>query len=158
MRLRTVKLEIQQHVARAGPTTAAIKTKAKFLTRYVYGGPVSHALMSRTSQLTQEMCKTQHTLRHTRTMSTCQWPLYCVPYEDAGTMEPSNAVGDNNEEAEGCDATDGDGVVTKVPAPEQVPKTRTRVPTTRRCSVRLRRSAIATRTPNTGRRAKRTKK
>ncbi|CAA2956947.1 Hypothetical predicted protein [Olea europaea subsp. europaea] len=70
--------------------------------------------------------------------------------QDVGAKEPSNATGDDDEEVDGCDATDGDGVITEVPAPRPVPEARVGVPTTRQRSAWLRRLAIATRTPYTG--------
>ncbi|CAA2938503.1 Hypothetical predicted protein [Olea europaea subsp. europaea] len=70
--------------------------------------------------------------------------------QDVGATEPSNTAGDDDDEAEGYNVMDGDGVVTEVSAPGSVPKARAEVPTTRRCSALLRRSAVATRTPYTG--------
>ncbi|CAA2981199.1 Hypothetical predicted protein [Olea europaea subsp. europaea] len=74
-------------------------------------------------------------------------PAASEEVQDAGATEPSNDVGDDDEEANGCDVTDGDGVVTEVPALRPVPEARARVPTMRRRSARLRRPAVATRTP-----------
>ncbi|CAA3009542.1 Hypothetical predicted protein [Olea europaea subsp. europaea] len=128
----------------------------------------SHARTSRTSQSTQEICKTQHTLckprRSEPTSAHCERrsARYCILYEgffqlyltactltcvlywsDAGATEPLNDAGDDDEEADSCDATDGDGVVTEVLAPEPVPKARAGVLTTTRRSARLRRPVVA---------------
>ncbi|CAA2973241.1 Hypothetical predicted protein [Olea europaea subsp. europaea] len=64
--------------------------------------------------------------------------------QDAGATEPSNDAGDNDEEVDGYDAMDGDGVVTEVPAPGPVLEARAGVPTTRRCLARLHLLVIST--------------
>ncbi|CAA2987284.1 Hypothetical predicted protein [Olea europaea subsp. europaea] len=61
--------------------------------------------------------------------STCTL-TYVLYWSDAGATEPLNDAGDDDEEADDCDATDGDGVITEVPAPEPVLEARARVPTT----------------------------
>ncbi|CAA3009029.1 RING-H2 finger ATL39-like [Olea europaea subsp. europaea] len=80
--------------------------------------------------------------------------------KDVGATEPSNAVGDDDDEVEGYDVADGDGVVTEVSALGSVPKARARVPTMRRRSALLQRPAVATRTLYTGegRRERRSKR
>ncbi|CAA2970027.1 Hypothetical predicted protein [Olea europaea subsp. europaea] len=75
--------------------------------------------------------------------------------QDAGAAEPSNAVEDNDDDAEGCDVTECEGIVTEFAAPRPVLEPRIGVSTTRRRSTRLRRPTVATRTPYTGGRAKR---
>ncbi|CAA2968509.1 Hypothetical predicted protein [Olea europaea subsp. europaea] len=200
MRLRTVKLEIQQHVtsectslreflaalvARAGLTTAEPTTRVETeagisssLPEDIYGGPAEpypYELDIAIDTGNMQDIRSTHCAKPGRSEPASvrykrRSAKYCVLYEgyfqlyltactlayvlywsDAGATEPSNDAGDDDEEADGCDATDGDGVVTEVPAPGSIPEARARVPTMRRRSARLRRPTIATRTPNTGR-------
>ncbi|CAA3027573.1 Hypothetical predicted protein [Olea europaea subsp. europaea] len=156
MRLRTVKLEIQQHVtsectslreflatlaARAGPTTTEPATRVDMEVGFPGSLPEDAA----------HIAPSQDDLN---------LPVSAASEEvqNAGVTKPSNDAGDDDEEADGCDTTDGDGVVTELPAPGPVPEARARVPTMRRRSAQLRRPTIATKTPYTGERAKRTKK
>ncbi|CAA3031993.1 Hypothetical predicted protein [Olea europaea subsp. europaea] len=64
-------------------------------------------------------------------------------------MEPSHAAPINDAKFEGCDITDDDGNLTKVPVPATVVEPGHGFSTTRRCSAQLRRLAPITRTPYT---------
>ncbi|CAA3032537.1 Hypothetical predicted protein [Olea europaea subsp. europaea] len=159
MRLRTVKLEIQQHVtlectslreflatlvARACPTTAEPTTRAETeagisgsLPEDVYGGPAEPCPYE--SDIAIDTGNMQDAAHIAPTQDDLNLPVPTVSEEvqDAGATEPSNDVGDDDDEADGCDATDGDDVVTEVPALEPVLEARAEVPTTRQHSARL---------------------
>ncbi|XP_022844260.1 uncharacterized protein LOC111367544 isoform X1 [Olea europaea var. sylvestris] len=160
MRLWTVKLEIQQHVtsectslqeflgslvARAGPTTAEPATRAEkevgvsgSLPEDVYGGPAKPCPYK--SDIAIDTWNMQDAVDIAPSQDDLNLPVPVTSKEvqDAGATEPSNDAGDDNEEADGCDTTDGNGVVTKVTALRSVPEARAGVPTMTRCSAWLR--------------------
>ncbi|CAA2980417.1 transcription factor bHLH128-like [Olea europaea subsp. europaea] len=90
-------------------------------------------------------------------------PMY--DQEDGAATEPSDATAVSDAEIDGCNVTDGEGIVaivpvlaSDVPIPLPVPEGRGRVSTTRRRSAQLRHPAPATRTPYTRGRGKTLKK
>ncbi|CAA3031462.1 Hypothetical predicted protein [Olea europaea subsp. europaea] len=135
MRLCTVKFEIQQHVTSecrslqefiaalmvpAGPTTAAVEIEVDVsgsLPEDVYEGHVEPCPDE------QDMLVDTGTPQDRAHIAPCEddviKPMATASEEmqDVGTMEPSNVAQDDDEEAEGCDTTDGDGVVIEVLLP-----------------------------------------
>ncbi|CAA3013030.1 Hypothetical predicted protein [Olea europaea subsp. europaea] len=84
---------------------------------------------------------------------------------DGAVTEPSDSTAVSDAEIDGCNVTDGEGIVVTVPVPAVdvpvpalVPEGGGRVSTTRRRSTGLRRLAPATRTPYTRGRGKTLKK
>ncbi|CAA3032663.1 Hypothetical predicted protein [Olea europaea subsp. europaea] len=155
MLLWTVKLEIQQLVtsectslreflgtlvARAGPTIAKLATKAETeagisgsLPEDVYGGhakPCPYesdiAIDTRNTQDAAHIAPSQDDLN-------LPVPAASEEVQDAGAMEPSNDVGDDDEEGDDCNSMVGDGVVIEVPAPARYPKYEPEVVTTSCC-------------------------
>ncbi|CAA3005806.1 Hypothetical predicted protein [Olea europaea subsp. europaea] len=85
--------------------------------------------------------------------------------EDGAAIEPSDVAAVSDAEIDGCNVTDGEGIVATVPVPAadvpvpaSVPEGGGRVSTTRWRSARLRRPAPTTRTPYTRGRGKTLKK
>ncbi|CAA2986134.1 Hypothetical predicted protein [Olea europaea subsp. europaea] len=144
MQLRTVKLEIQQHVtsectsfreflgtlvARAGPTTTEPEMRAETevgvlgsLPEDVFGGPAEPCPYE--SDIAIDAGNMQDAAHIAPSQDDLNLPVPAASEEvqDTGATELSNDAGDDDEEADGCDATDDDGVVTEVPAPESVPE------------------------------------
>ncbi|CAA2993043.1 Hypothetical predicted protein [Olea europaea subsp. europaea] len=131
MQLRTVKLEIQQHVtfectslreflgtlvARPGSTTAepAMRVEKEAdvsgsLPEDLYGGPAEPCpyesdIAINTGNM-QDIVPSQDDLN-------LPVPAASEEVQDAGTTEPLNDVGDDDEEVDGCDTTDGDDKLT----------------------------------------------
>ncbi|CAA3013059.1 Hypothetical predicted protein [Olea europaea subsp. europaea] len=152
MRLRTVKLEIQQHVtlectslreflatlvARAGPTTAEPVTRAeteagvsgvlyqKYCSYFncdvdVYGGPAEPCPYE--LDIAIDTGNMQDATHIAPSQDNLNLPVPAASEEVQRATEPSNDTEDDDEEADGCDAMDGDGVVTEVPASGPVPE------------------------------------
>ncbi|CAA2982981.1 Hypothetical predicted protein [Olea europaea subsp. europaea] len=169
MRLRTMKLEIQQHVsskytslqeflgtlvAQASSTIAVAVTSVETevsvsgsLPEDVYGRPAEpfsdeQDIPIDTGNMQAHIVPSQDNVN--LPVATAR------EVQDAGAIEPSNATGDDNDEGEGCDAMNGDGAVTEVLAPRSIPKARAEVSIMRRRSAQLRQPAVATRTSYTG--------
>ncbi|CAA2996158.1 Hypothetical predicted protein [Olea europaea subsp. europaea] len=156
MRLRTVKLEIEQHVkfectrlhefiatqvAPPLPTTAPCSTGA-----IVEPGPSG--------------CSPQEGADIVPCPSAKHEPLPTPidDQQDGAATEPSQTATVSDAEVNGCNVTDGKGVVANVPVPAPVPEAGGRAPMTRRRSARLRRATPTMRTPYMRERGKTIKK
>ncbi|CAA2980489.1 Hypothetical predicted protein [Olea europaea subsp. europaea] len=151
MRFRIVKLYIQQHVTsectilreflgtlcdegRNGGRHLGFFTRSIVLVSYnfvdVYGGPVEPCPYE--SDIAIDKGNMQDVAHITPMQDDLNLlvPAASEEVQDAGAMESSNDVEDDDEEADGCNVMDGNGVVTEVPAPGPILKARTGVPTT----------------------------
>ncbi|CAA2998469.1 Hypothetical predicted protein [Olea europaea subsp. europaea] len=148
IRLRTVKLEIEQHVtsefkklqeflatlmAPAGQTTAAVATPVDIDAKVSEGAHIA----GRPDDDQGLMLAAIDDLLVT----------YDSYSSDRGVMEPSHAAPINDAEFKSCTVTNGYGVVTETLLPAIVPEAGCALPTTRRHSAQ--RLAPSTRTPYT---------
>ncbi|CAA2961754.1 Alpha beta hydrolase [Olea europaea subsp. europaea] len=108
-------------VARAGPTTTAAVTRVETeagisssLPKDIYGGAAKPCSDE------QDIPIDTGNMQHAAHIAPCQddvnLPMAAAIKEVQGAMEPSNVVEDDDDDAEGCNAVDGDGVVTEVTA------------------------------------------
>ncbi|CAA2960263.1 Hypothetical predicted protein [Olea europaea subsp. europaea] len=182
MQLRTVKLEIEQHVTSeckklgaffatlmAPPAPTPLQPRCPSIPRLdfqvvirkleIYGGEMEPSPDERDMRADTGIAHVQDGGDIAACPDNVHDPLPVATDEqiDGGAMEPSHTALSNDADLQGCDVTDGDGDLAEVPVPASVAEPGHGVPTTSRRSARVRRLAPAARIPYT-RAAKRTKK